>query len=169
MKRFLCLLLCLLALNLCACQKEEEKPLEQGTFYTSCGKTYNTAIRMVFTTQEFIAPLTSIDFEIQNDTDYKIRYSPDFDWEIWSDGIWMSLDYYNDPDAIYYERGTIDIGYIRPREKLSKSREFTTYPLQPGSYRLRKRVAIVDLPGVVEGENLVDLEVYFTVTEAPAQ
>ena len=179
MKKALCLLLCLLMLFCIGCQKEEvpEPQLNQGTFYTSVGITYNTHIRTVLTTQELVAPVTSLTVEIQNDTDYIVQILDDpakFKWEKWEDDEWVAVTHYADDEIVIdIERGFLYIP-INPREKLVETSDFSKRPLEPGTYRLQVNVSITnkneelplfDFP-LIKGTRCIT-DVYFTILPAP--
>ena len=181
------LLLFCMAGSLFACQKEEEKPLEQGAFYTSCGKTYNTAVDMVITAQEFIAPLTSIEYQIYNSTDYELYLAPyemgndcDLLVEKFEGGVWVKAPVNNGQSRLINEGGrkcaagdhiygsiTFSESEIDPETSIATG-DKAYLPLTVGTYRMRQECVLMKGDEAASNPRF-EAVAYFTVTEAPAQ
>jgi hypothetical protein len=169
------------------CQKEdpEQTPqLNKGTFYTSAGKTYNTDIRLILTTQDLTAPHSSeLAFELQNDTDYFLRF--------WCEEEKLTLSKWVEEEWKIVERPPtkdeelnidLDVQYLgtslQPHGTYPIAKKFGKLPLDAGVYRLDLPITVTDMTvynypvDPVErdwkGTNCV-AEIYFTILPAPTE
>ena len=169
MKRFLCVMLSMLVLNLSACKVEtaegnDDAPvttLECGTFYTENGKQYNDKLGLQILTDELIAPVESFEYEIVNETDYEAHVIEG-----------LIIDKLVNDEWRYYASGRVALGanHISPRSSFRYCEKW--YPsLEAGEYRLRAKESSLGCPQnkAPNGDRCVCLEIHFTVTEAPAQ
>ena len=150
MKRILCLLLCLLMLFCIGCQKESgDAPYNDtvpktrvDSLYTSAGNTYNTHVRMTVATQEMAAPLTTLNIEIKNDTDYFILITDDpteHPWQRWADGKWISIVEHHLGETIDKTEEDYLWCQIPPHASSTRTDDFSKQPLDTGVYRLQLR------------------------------
>ena len=155
MKRRICLLLCLLMLFCVSCQKEETPDTDNGadfvsemsadSFYTSEGATYNVFVEMAVAAQEQIAPVTFLEAQICNNTDFIIVFNFDLDdgykWEVWKDEKWVAYSnrIESNESGIKAEAVSMSPGphYIMPRSSYTRMDDFSERPLEAGLYRLR--------------------------------
>ena len=196
MKRILCLLLCLLLLFSIGCKEEEpaktppnapdddtsddSAPVEEfvpeisaDSFYTYDGDLHNVYVSLTLTTTELTAPVTTLSFEIKNDTDYIILFKPTqgaYVWERWENGGWTSFTKYTGTGTVNRDE-TSDMDILSPRMTVTRTENFPI-PLEAGIYRLRRQYRltnekewisfIIGAPGI---ECVV--ETYFTILPAP--
>ena len=183
MKKALCLLLCLLMLFCVGCKEEEpELQLNKGDFYTSAGKTYNTDIRLILTTQDLTAPHSSeLAFELQNDTDYFLKVWIDTEkltLKKWTGKVWEIVE--RPPTREEEQNIDLSIQYlgtiIQPHGTYSIAKKFGKNPLDAGVYRLSLSITVSDMTVYNypvdpmekdwKGTNCV-AEIYFTILPAP--
>lgn len=185
MKRILCLLLCLLILFCISCKQEEPAP-ELGAKYVSGGDVYNTHIRIRLITEELAppktvvselrAPVNSLEFEIQNDTDYYVnlgKLSSGWSCEKWENGEWVIM-----PEAHIYVNSDVQqsaknaYDWIEPHSKKVFSEDYVlddpsalvsknAQPLTEGVYRMKNTVLLTETQ--TTGGTEYTVEVYFAV------
>ena len=193
MKRVLSLLVCFLLLFSCACKKEEApapsepdaspNPTENekeflpeisaDSFYTYDGDLHNIYVNIALTTKELTAPVTTLSFELKNETDYYLDFPAELvhghTWEKWENGKWSAFTKYNGA-----EKGTSEVSMKiipKPHSTYTRTEEFAV-PLNAGVYRLRMEYRLTnekEEPFIIEGVPGIQCvaETYFTILPAP--
>ena len=191
MKRGLCLLLCLLMLFCIGCHKEAPKKEnasepELGTRYVSAGNVYNTHIRLRLVTEELKAPakavselrapVSSLSFELQNDTDYFVNLGHISEWlcEKWENGEWIIVpapyiivdrDILGSPkllnDWVKPHSTETFTKHIVPTDPTAQNAFKDREPLSEGVYRMKHTVLLTKEQ--TTGGTEYTVEVYFTV------
>ena len=183
MKKLLCLFLCLLLLFCLACQKEgppaktsddvppthtEEFVPEIGadSFYTYDGDLHNTYVSLTLAEGDLTAPVTTLYFEIKNNSDYYLDFTDsitqDHTWERWENGNWVSFNKYTGSGKTEWEEVSKKI-VLAPHKTYSCTEEFVI-PLEAGVYRLRKQYRLTNEKE--EPHNIVFVPGIQCVTEA---
>ena len=194
MKKILCLLLCLLLFFCSACQKEElpEKPnadvpptpseefvpeIDADSFYTYDGDLHNIYVNVALTAKELTSPVTTLSFELKNDSDYFVDFTDEIahghTWEKWENGIWVSFTVYTGSGKTEWEETSKKI-VLGPHKTYSCTEKFAI-PLEAGVYRLRKKYRLTNAkekpkPFIIEGIPGVQCvtEAYFSVSPTPS-
>jgi hypothetical protein len=186
MKRLPILLLCFLLLFCIGCQKEEKADPELGSRYVSGGDVYNTHIRLRLVTEELEAPKTvvselrapvnSLTFEIQNDTDYYVnlgRLASEWSCEKWENGEWVIMPeahVYTIPDV--QQSAKFKYVWLEPHSKKTFTEDYVlddpsaivsknAHHLTEGVYRM-KHTVLLTKEQTTGGEEYT-VEVYFAV------
>ncbi len=198
MKRVACLFLCFLVMFCVACKEEEipktpakapddtsedSTPTEEfvpeisaDSFYTYDGDLHNVYVSLTLTTTELTAPVTTLSFEIKNDTNYIIIFTKPtqggYVWERWENGGWTSFTKYTGTGTVNRDE-TSDMDILSPRMTVTRTENFPI-PLEAGIYRLRRQYRltnekewisfIIGAPGI---ECIT--ETYFTILPAPVE
>ena len=186
MKRIACLLLCLLLLFCVGCKTEEAPDPEIGSRFVSGGDVYNTHIRLRLVTEELKAPakavselrapVNSLTFEIQNDTDYYVNLGHLSKWfcEKWENGEWIIVpapyiivdrDILGSPkllnDWVKPHSTETFTKHIVPDDPSSQGALNDRQPLSEGVYRMKHTVLLTKEQ--TTGGTEYTVEVYFTV------
>ena len=186
MKRIACLLLCLLLLFCVGCKTAEAPDPEIGSRFVSGGDVYNTHIRLRLVTEELKppknvaselrAPVSSLTFEIQNDTDYFVNLGHISEWlcEKWENGEWITVpspyvivdrDILGSPkllnDWVKPHSTETFTKHIVPDDPSSQGALNDRQPLSEGVYRMKHTVLLTKEQ--TTGGTEYTVEVYFTV------
>ena len=182
MKRVLCLFLCLLILFCIGCKKEETPTppnsfleefvpeISADSFYTYDGDLHNIYVNLTLTTTELTAPVTTLSFELRNDSDYTFFLLEQLHpviWEKWENGRWRSFY------APYDTRSELDASFqqVLPHKVRARTDDFTPSSLDVGVYRLRIEYTLTNEKGKVHNQFVPGVEcvveTYFTILPAP--
>ena len=191
MKRVFCLLLCLLMLFCLGCSKEDpskDDPSEPelGSRYVSAGNVCNTHIRLRLVTEELKAPakavselrapVSSLTFELQNDTDYFVNLGHISEWicEKWERDEWVTVPpayvtvhraILGSPAIVYDwvkpHSTEIFTRHIVPDDPSAQGAFKDREPLSEGVYRMKHTVLLTKEQ--TTGGTEYTVEVYFTV------
>ncbi len=192
MKKIFCLLLCLLFLFCSACQKEDlpEKPnadvppsppeefvpeIDADSFYSYDGDLHNTYVTLTLTEGDLTAPVTTLSFEIKNNSDYYLNFTDSITqghtWERWENGNWVSFTVYTGSGKTEWEELSKKI-VLEPHKTYSCTEKFAV-PLEAGVYRLRKEYKLTNAkektePFIIESIPGIKCvaEAYFSVLPA---
>ncbi len=192
MKRFLCLLLCCLLLFCSACQKEDlpEKPnadvpptppeefvpeIGADTFYTYDGDIHNIYVSVSLITKELTAPVTTLSFELKNDSDYFVDFTDEIahghTWKKWENGKWMTFTKYTGSEKSNWTEISKKI-VLAPHETYTCTEDFAVV-LEAGVYRIRKEYRLTNAkektePFIIEGIPGIKCvtEAYFSILPA---
>ena len=113
MRRIFAMLLCILLLCCFGCKREE---FVTGEYYMSDGFLQNTEVNLIITSEDLTEPVTSLTYEIHNDTDYEtMRFAPNYRLEIYRDGTWQAA-----PEAEHDLIGEVAMLYSSTENPVSK-------------------------------------------------
>lgn len=184
MKRIACLFLCLLMLFSFGCKKEETPAppnpfleefvpkISADSFYTYDGDLHNSYVSLTLATTELTAPVTTLSFELRNDSDYTfflVEQLHPVIWEKWENGRWRSFY------APYDTRSELDASFqqVLPHKVRARTDDFTPSSLDAGVYRLRIEYTLTNEKGKVHNQFVPGVEcvaeTYFTILPAPTE
>ena len=180
MKKIILLSVLLLAglLSLFSCSKESEYVPEYGTFYVSDDILQNTLVTLSVENETLLSPVTTLSYEVQNESAFDVHTDGKCLLEIYLNGEWQEAPDAMPENAIVIERPVL------PQKIFSGSKEdyvahfamegtshvAGTYALlNEGAYRVRVQYSVfMDAPNVEIPQGQLEAVAYFTVV-APTE